>query len=364
MFRQRFPHSLWLVLSLIVLAIVSVAAARGGAAQGGDATWTFAVSGDSRNCGDFVMPAIAARVKADKDAFYWHLGDFRWMSSEDEDMLAMGTPGVPMSKADYQQHAWDDFLSHQIAAFGSEPVFLGRGNHETVPPMTRDGYTAKFSTLLDRPEIAAQRKADGADGAPVGPWYHWVENGVDFITLDNASHDEFSAAQMHWLRSVLDRDLDPKSGVRAIVAGMHEALPHSTGAEHAMDDWDLGVRTGELVYHWFYDAQAAGKHVYIIASHSHFYSPNVFNTYYWKEHSPKVVPGWIVGTSGAHRYKLSPQADPASKTNVYGFMQGTVHADGSIDFALVELSEDDLNKAKWPNAPAAGIHDCYVNNHD
>ena len=31
------------------------------------------------------------------------------------------------------------------------------------------------------------------------------------------------------------------------MAGMHEALPHSTGAEHAMDDWDLGMRTGELV---------------------------------------------------------------------------------------------------------------------
>lgn len=364
MFRRKLSHSLLPALSVTAFAIVLVAGSRHGNAQGGDATWTFAVSGDSRNCGDFVMPAIAARVKADKDAFYWHLGDFRWMSSEDEDMLAMGTPGVPMSKTEYQQHAWDDFLSHQVAAFGAEPVFLGRGNHETVPPMTRDGYIAKFSALLDRPEIAAQRKADGADGAPPGPWYHWVENGVDFITLDNASHDEFSTAQLHWLRSVLDRDLDPKSGVRAIVAGMHEALPHSTGAEHAMDDWDLGVRTGELVYHWFYDAQAAGKHVYIIASHSHFYSPNVFNTYYWKEHSPRVVPGWIVGTSGAHRYKLSPQADPASKTNVYGFMQGTVHADGTIGFALVELSEDDLTKAKWPNAPAAAIHDCYVNNHD
>jgi len=28
-------------------------------------TWRFAVSGDSRNCGDIVMPAIAAGVKAD-----------------------------------------------------------------------------------------------------------------------------------------------------------------------------------------------------------------------------------------------------------------------------------------------------------
>ena len=35
-----------------------------------DATWSFAVSGDSRNCGDFVMPAIAAATKAERDEFY------------------------------------------------------------------------------------------------------------------------------------------------------------------------------------------------------------------------------------------------------------------------------------------------------
>ena len=54
-------------------------------AQTSSDTWSFAVSGDSRNCGDFVMPAIAARVKAEHDAFYWHLGDFRWMSQPDQD---------------------------------------------------------------------------------------------------------------------------------------------------------------------------------------------------------------------------------------------------------------------------------------
>ena len=92
----------------------------------------------------------------------------------------------------------------------------------------------------------------------------------------------FPEAQLHWLRGVLDRDLAPNSAIHTIVAGMHEALPHSTGAEHAMDDWELGVRSGELVYTWFSAAQAAGKHVYLFASHSHYYSPNIFNTPYWK----------------------------------------------------------------------------------
>src|ERR1035438_10309601 len=97
-------------------------------AQAPAATWSFAVSGDSRNCGDFVMPAIASKVKAEKDVFYWHLGDFRWMTTPDQDMEALQHGGKTISLPAYQQRAWDDFLTHQMAAFGSFPVFLGRGN--------------------------------------------------------------------------------------------------------------------------------------------------------------------------------------------------------------------------------------------
>ena len=131
-----------------------------------------------------------------------------------------------------------------------------------------------------------------------------------------------------------------------------------------MDDWERGLRSGELVYTWLYDAQAAGKHVYIIASHSHYYSLNIFQTPYWKEYSSRVVPGWIIGAAGARRYSLPKDADRAARTHVYGYMKGTVHADGSIDFALYELSEPDLIRSRWPNAPLDAIHECYVHNAD
>jgi hypothetical protein len=251
-----------------------------------------------------------------------------------------------------------------MASFGSFPVFLARGNHESIRPMTREGYIARFSIFLNRPEIQAQRKADGGAADAAQPWYHWTRDGVDFITLDNASHDEFSDAQLHWLRSVLDRDQAPQSGIRTIVAAMHEALPHSISSNHAMDDWDLGIRTGELVYTWLFNAQSAGKHVYILASHSHYYSPNIFNTPYWKQYTSNVVPGIIIGSAGAHRYKLPREADKASRTDIYGYLQGTVHADGSIDFALHELSEEDLVQSKWPNAPLNAIHECFIHNSD
>lgn len=309
------------------------------------------------------MPAIATKVKAENDAFYWHLGDFRWIEQADQDMVALQPGRKPIAHFSYQRRAWDDFHTHQLAAFGSFPVFLGRGNHETVLPMTREGYIAKFFGYLNRPEIVAQRKADGTPAGPPQPWYHWTNNGVDFINLDNASEKEFSDAQLHWLRSVLDRDLASNSGIRAIVAGMHEALPHTTASNHAMDEWERGKRTGEQVYNWLYAAQVEGKHVYLLASHSHYYAPNIFNTPYWKQQN-KVLPGWIIGLAGAHRYKLPPESDQASRANIYGYLQGTVQADGSIAFALHELSESDLVQSKWPNAPQDAIHECFIHNSD
>jgi hypothetical protein len=56
--------------------------------------------------------------------------------------------------------------------------------------------------------------------------------------------------------------------------------------------------------------------------------------------------------------------DKASRTDIYGYLQGTVHADGLIDFALHELSESDLVESKWPNAPLDAIHECFIHNSD
>ena len=349
---------------LLALGLTSIVCAAPACAQAPPADWSFGVSGDSRNCGDFVMPAIATSVKQEDDAFYWHLGDFRLGSGTDEDIKFMNPAAAQWSRPEYLTHEWDDFLAHQIAPFAPTPVFIGRGNHENGEPVTRDNYIDKFHDLLTRPEIEAQRKADGAGAGPVAPWYHWVKDGIDFITLDNSSRDEFSDAQLKWLRGVIDRDLAPGSGVRTLVAGMHEALPHSTGAEHAMDDWDLGLHSGELVYTWFYDAQAAGKHVYLIASHSHYYSLNIYNTPYWKERMGSIVPGYIIGTAGAHRYNLPAKPGAGAKTHIYGYLRGTVHGDGTITFALHELSREDLAKVKWPEEQPKDLDWCYDHNAD
>ena len=55
-------------------------------------TWTFAVSGDSRNCGDVVMPAMAADASKHNVSFYWHLGDLRWITAPDQDFVQRTRP--------------------------------------------------------------------------------------------------------------------------------------------------------------------------------------------------------------------------------------------------------------------------------
>ena len=65
----------------------------------------------------------------------------------------------------------------------------------------------------------------------------------------------------------------------------------------------------------------AHKKVYILASHSHFYMEDVYNTATWKG---KVLPGWIIGTAGAVRYRLpaGKVTGPTAMTDVYGYLRG------------------------------------------
>ena len=61
-------------------------------------SWRFAVSGDSRNCGDVVMPAIAQSVHDHHARFYWHMGDFRAMYGVDEDIQKRYDGKLPMDE--------------------------------------------------------------------------------------------------------------------------------------------------------------------------------------------------------------------------------------------------------------------------
>jgi len=109
---------------------------------------------------------------------------------------------------------------------------------------------------------------------------------------------------------------------------MHAALPDSLASGHSMSDWAIGVESGRRVYNDLLGfQQKTKKHVYTLASHSHFYMSGIFDSDYWRANGG-VLPGWIVGTAGAVRYALPPGAARAkeAQTKIYGFLLAKVRA--------------------------------------
>jgi hypothetical protein len=328
-------------------------------------TWRFLASGDSRNCGDVVMPGIAEVAKKNQAAFYWHLGDLRLTTGFDEDISHQPEHiAKPLSVAEYEQIEWPDYIESQIKPFGSIPFFVGIGNHETVPPLkTREDFILQFADWLNAPVLREQRLKDDPKDYRVKTYFHWIDRGVAFYYLDSATADQFDAAQVAWFEKALAKDLaDP--AVRTIVTGMHKALPESISADHSMNESPTGIESGRRVYADLLRAQnEARKRVYVLASHSHYFMDGIFNTDYWKEHGG-VLPGWIVGTGGAQRYPLPPGAPNAriAMQNVYGSLLGTVQPSGEINFEFKKLEETDTPESVTARYGKDFVHWCFAEN--
>ena len=363
--QKTVPAALAAALLLCHCASAAAPSPTPPPAAGSRASWKFVVGGDSLNCGDVVMPAVAAGAASAGASFYWHLGDFRALYDFDADLLQarrVAGDNKQLTISDYLRIGWDDFLQNQIAPFGAIPVFLGIGNHELVAPKSRGEYLAQFADFLVTPPIASQRLKDNPKDHKLRTWYHWIQNGVDFLSLDNASNDQFDSEQVAWVERVVARDIaDP--AVLAIVAGMHAALPDSLAFDHSMSDWAQGEKSGRRVYAALLKAKNAGKKVYVLASHSHFYMSGIFDSPYWREHGG-VLPGWIIGTTGAVRYALPPGAAQAkeAKTNVYGYLVATVSPAGSIDFAFQEILEKDIPEPVSKRFSPELVHWCFTAN--
>jgi hypothetical protein len=348
------------VVALSALCFWPEAGAQTAAGQG----WQFAVSGDSRNCGDVVMPMIAADVLKHHPQFYWQLGDFRAIYTFDEDILHQPEHlGHPMTILDYENSAWEDFITNQLLPFGDLPVFLGVGNHEFYPPKTRDELLEQFADWFNTPVIREQRERDNPRDHRMHIYYHWRERNVDFISLDNGTPDQFDLAQLRWVEGVLKKDEgDPE--VATIVVGMHEALPDSISEDHSMSQSPAGIESGRRVYQDLLHAQNDGhKRMYVLASHSHYYMANIFNTSYLRSNGG-VLPGWIIGTAGAVRYPLPPNAKDAAaaQTNVYGYLLANVQPDGLIDFQFHQLNESDKPAENVNRYKQEFVHWCFAEN--
>lgn len=320
--------------------------------------WYFAVSGDSRDCGDLIMPKIAQAIADNKRnapaEFYWHLGDLRALYRLDCDMAMRKDPSYqcppkkflkdepPAVRNEYLSAAWPDYVANQIKPFQAReiPFYLGIGNHELIAPRTRDEFRQQFKEWLTKPALQQQRGTDRKNGIASNDgdtYYHFMFKAVDIIYLDNASiYDDanpnnqdpgFSEAQLTWLDLVLKRDeADPK--IKTIIVGMHAALPESLSRDHAMDRNCAAFCNGKRAYERLRATQSKGKKVYVLASHSHYFEEYIYDT---PEHGGHGLPGWIIGTAGAEQYR------PEIK---YGYLLIEVTADGTIHSSFQRVYKD------------------------
>ena len=84
-------------------------------------SWRFIVSGDSRNCGDVVMPTIAIQAAQFAPSFYWHLGDLRAIYKIDEDMaFEAANHGQVLTCENYERLAWSDYYSDRALCLTSQ----------------------------------------------------------------------------------------------------------------------------------------------------------------------------------------------------------------------------------------------------
>jgi len=385
----RSPFSAALVLVLLLSSLGS-GQFMGPPVPMPEGSWRFIIAGDSRNCGDIVMPAIAANSARYTPSFYWHLGDLRAIYKIDEDMdFAAANNGEFLSCSPYWRQAWPDFIEHQIAPFGSLPFYVGIGNHEIIYPVDTTQFRRQFAAWLDQESLRNQRVQDEADDQAMGKkpeaaersgkkkekkeatsaepelpptYFHWLLKGVDFIYLDNSS-DAFFPEELEWFERVLWRD-SKNDTIKSLVVGMHESLPDSLANHHSMgDSKNPDARpTGLQVYEdlrTFRDQNK--KNVYVLSSHSHFYMEDIFATEDIRKHDDPLS-GWIIGSAGAERYKLPVPASEKAKTDVYGYLVGTVSEEGTIEFKFQEIRETDVTNSTRRDYPQTLVHWCFVHN--
>jgi hypothetical protein len=307
----------------------------------------------------------------------------------DEDMAAEAQKkGDYLSCKSYLPDAWPDFIKHQIAPFGTTRFYVGIGNHEVIPPKTAGEFSSTFEDWLATPRrqmasldsrrIASSRSPQCQAVAKLPyvaplPYYHWIQGAVDFIYLDNSTGSftyktakGYSQDQMEWFECILGLAQEDKT-ISTVVVGMHEALPHSNASSHGMCDAAIAdpetrnesCKSGERVYSDLLEFQKK-KHVYVLASHSHFYLKGIFDQH------PEAdrLPGWIVGTAGAVRYSLPDGINPgpSARQDTYGYLLATVKQNGEVDFDFKEVKESDIPSEVRQRYPAAFTNWCFAHN--
>jgi hypothetical protein len=312
------------------------------------------------------MPIVAKWAIRNDARFYWHLGDLRWLASADQDYAGLHRNDPDALKMEnYLKAAWSDFSANQIKPFGKLPFFLGIGNHELIG-RTRAQFVEHFHDQLNIEPIRRQREADDPTDHTIRTYYHWVMDGIDFINLDNADN-MFDQEEMAWVAKLIASD-QSDAGIRALVVGMHGALPDSYSADHSMNQGADQGMSGRLVYKQLLALKAqTGKPVYLLASHSHYFLSDIYNTGKWQGNGG-VLPGWIVGTAGAQFFPVPPgvKGFASYAENQYGYALVTVNRSRTsrdpVQLKFVQIKEAELGPEVVDKFGPDAVRFCFSQN--
>src|SRR5262245_13886270 len=94
--KRRLSGAALAACSSILIPLIAAAVPARAQDPAPAGPWYFAFSGDSRDCGDLIMPKIARDIEDHRATtpveLYWHLGDFRRLYGPDCDIVKRTHP--------------------------------------------------------------------------------------------------------------------------------------------------------------------------------------------------------------------------------------------------------------------------------
>ena len=129
-----------------------------------------------------------------------------------------------------------------------------------------------------------------------------------------------------------------------------------------MNESAQGERSGSEVYEMLWHAQnSAHKRVYILASHSHFYMENIFDTPDWKG---KVLPGLDRRNCGSGSLSAPAETGPSqhAMTDIYGYLDRHCVSRRSHFVRVPETQSRKTCTRRTPEDPNALVGWCFEEN--
>jgi len=141
------------IIFVIAGAALSCWREAGSRSKPAGGTWRFVVSGDSRNCGDVVMPGLRERRRKIRPVLlaFGRICGPSTLSTKTSNTAEYRETAIDCG---LRKHCVADFIDSQIAPFGSIPFFVALGITRRFRPEDSRRLSSAVCRLADTPCVA------------------------------------------------------------------------------------------------------------------------------------------------------------------------------------------------------------------